>query len=274
MSEGLRPATVVRIGRGEARPDEDDVAVEEPLEIRLHGQPFATIMRTPGSDRALAAGFLLAEGVLRSPGDLGAVEHCRHPRHPEFHNVVDVFLLGEARAHVEEEIAARRNVVTSAACGICGRVTIDSLQTRAERLPVTWTMAVDEVACLPGRLREHQRLFDRTGGLHAAGLFDRAGSCLAVAEDVGRHNAVDKIIGEMVLAERLPLSGAALAVSGRVSFEIVQKAWIAGVPVICAVSAPTSLAIDLAITAGVTLVAFARESRFNVYSHPERIRAL
>ena len=274
MSDGFERVPVVRVrrGAGPAAGADDTVAVEEPLEIRLHGQSFAVIMRTPGADRALTAGFLLAEGVMDDPGDLGAVESCRHPQYPQHHNVVDVFLLGEARARLEQHLSQRRQVIASSSCGLCGRATIDALRCRAAPIEVTWSMDAERAAELPDRLRAQQSVFDRTGGLHAAALFTTAGEPLAFAEDVGRHNAVDKVIGSMVLAERLPLPDAVLVVSGRTSFEIVQKAWIAGVPLICAVSAPSSLAIELASAAGITLLGFARDRGFNVYCHPARLR--
>jgi FdhD protein len=262
---------VTRVGRnGDQRP-EDTVAVEEPLEVRLHGKPFAVIMRTPGSDRDLAAGFLLSEGVLRSADDLGAVEHCRHPHHPEYHNIVDVFLIGDARQAADRHLQERRNVLTNSSCGLCGRVTIESLQKCLQPIPSSWSIDRSAAAALPELLRSQQRLFDETGGLHAAGLFSTDGRSLAFAEDVGRHNAVDKVIGRMLLENQLPLRNAILAVSGRASYEIVQKAWIAGLGFICAVSAPSSLAIDLASAAGITLLGFARESGFNLYCHSERV---
>jgi len=260
---------VVRVGRGGGA--EDSIAVEEPLEIRLHGRPFSVIMRTPGDDRALAAGFLLAEGVIAGADDLGAVEHCRHPGRPEVHNVVDVYLLGTAAAGLETRLAARRQTTTNASCGMCGRVSIESLACRAVPLAGGWTMDAAVAGSLPARLRDRQRGFEVTGGLHAAGLFTIDGACEVSAEDVGRHNAVDKVIGEMLLAERLPLSDYALAVSGRTSFEIVQKAWLAGIGLICAVSAPSSLAIELASEAGITLIGFARNGGFNVYAHAARV---
>jgi FdhD protein len=259
------------VGRPGAGELDDLAAVEEPLEVRLHGKPFSVIMRTPGDDRALAAGFLLSEGIVRTAADIGAVEHCRHPDHPEGHNVVDVYLVGSAAASLDAHLDERRNVLTNSSCGLCGRVTIESLRTRAAFLPVTWTMTKERAASLSGRLREHQRVFDTTGGLHAAALFTSDGSCDASAEDVGRHNAVDKVIGAMVLEERIPLNEVALAVSGRLSFEIVQKAWLAGIGLVCAVSAPSSLAIDLAQEAGITLLGFARDGGFNIYTYPARL---
>ena len=260
---------VTRVGRSGG--GEDAAAVEEPLEVRLHGRPFAVIMRTPGDDRALAAGFLLSEGVVTSLEDVGAIEHCRHPQHPEVHNVVDVYLLGEAAAALEERLALRRQVLTTSSCGMCGRVSIESLQHRAVPLERTWTMDPVVAASLPSRLRGRQRTFDVTGGLHAAALFTPDGVCEAAAEDVGRHSAVDKVIGSMLLEDRLPLSGVALAVSGRTSFEILQKAWLAGIGLVCAVSAPSSLAIEVAQEAGITLLGFARDGGFNIYAHPERV---
>lgn len=266
-----RRVGVVRVSRGDTVRETDLAAVEEPLEVRLHDRPFAVIMRTPGADRALAAGFLLAEGVIASGQELGAVEHCRHPDHPEVHNVVNVFLLGPARDRLDERLAARRQVATSAACGMCGRVSIESLETRLPALSLSTRVDRRFVQGLPDRLREQQQVFDRTGGLHAAGLFTVPGDLAATAEDVGRHNAVDKVVGAMLFEDRLPLTGHALVVSGRTSFEIVQKAWIAGIELVCAVSAPSSLAIDAAIAAGITLIGFAREQGFNIYSHPDRV---
>jgi FdhD protein len=249
----------------------DLAAVEEPLEVRLHGKPFAVIMRTPGEDRALAAGFLFSEGVVGGASALGAVEHCRHPDRQEAHNVVDVYLLGEARASLDRLLEERRNVLANSSCGLCGRVTIDAVAVRAARIGVGWTMDKDVAARLPAALRARQAGFEGTGGLHAAGLFTAGGDCVMSAEDVGRHNAVDKVVGQMLLDDRLPLADLVLAVSGRVSYEIVQKAWLAGIGLVCAVSAPTSLAVDLADRAGITLLGFARDGGFNVYTHADRL---
>ena len=271
--DGARSVHVVRIGARGVSEQLDLVAVEEPLEIRLHDRPFVVVMRTPGRDRQLAAGFLLSEGIVHDAAELGAVESCRHPDHPDAHNVVNVFLLGAARVRLEETLAARRHVLSNSSCGICGRLTIESLTTRAGRLPVTGQTDRTVIAALPDRLRARQAVFETTGGLHGAALFSPGGELLTDAEDVGRHNAVDKVIGSMLLDERLPLNGLGLVVSGRASFEIVQKAWLAGIEIVCAVSAPSSLAVDLAEEAGMTLIGFAREHSFNVYSHPARIRS-
>lgn len=267
----VRAVSVTRATASGALPASDNVAVEEPLEIRLHDRPFVVVMRTPGADRDLTAGFLLAEGVIRSSTELGAVEHCRHPDLAEAHNIVNAFLTGGAQARVSTLIEERRNVTATSSCGICGRVTIESLTTRAKALTTRSAIRADVVHRLPEALRERQSLFERTGGLHGAALFSVDGECVTAAEDVGRHNAVDKVLGRMLLDDRLPLSGHVLVVSGRVSFEIVQKAWLAGVEIICAVSAPTSLAVELADEAAVTLIGFARDQAFNIYSHADRV---
>jgi FdhD protein len=270
----MREFPVRRVSGGLAAETRDAVAVEEPLEIRLHDRPFVVIMRTPGEDRALTAGFLLAEGIISSGEELGAVEHCRHPDYPDVHNVVNVFFRAAALARVEQVLAERRNVVASSSCGICGRLTIESLATHAAPLTAQGTIDVAVLHALPAALRQHQTVFDQTGGLHAAALVTADAEVVVAAEDVGRHNAVDKVIGRMVLDDRLPLGSLVLVVSGRASFEIVQKAWLAGVGTVCAVSAPSSLAVELADQAGITLVGFARELGFNVYTHPQRLRGV
>jgi FdhD protein len=225
-------------------------------------------MRTPGADRELAAGFLLAEQVIGSADDLGTIEYCTDAQ-PDNSNVVNVTLTDEQR--VARALADRRQVTTNASCGMCGRLTIDSLTVRLAPIDAAWTMDAQLLASLPTRLRAAQAAFDETGGLHAAALFSPDGRLADVAEDVGRHNAVDKIIGRRLLREELPLSAHALCVSGRTSFEIVQKAAIAGIPLVAAVSAPSSLAIDLARASGVTLVGFVRDGGFNIYAHENRI---
>lgn len=243
----------------------DRVAVEQPLEVRLHGEPFSVIMRTPGEDRALALGFLFSEGVIRSGADVVSVVESDGDR-------VDVTLSGARSPVLDEVLASRRNVATNSSCGLCGRRTLESLDVPGGPVPVGWTVPAALVASLPEALASVQRAFAETGGLHAAGLFDLDGGLERSAEDVGRHNAVDKLVGHMVLVGRVPLDRSILAVSGRLSFEIVQKAWLAGVPVVAAVSAPSSLAIDLAERAGMTIAGFVRGGRFNVYTGVERIR--
>jgi FdhD protein len=262
---------VMRVGRGNREDGADLAATEEPLEVRLHGRPFSVIMRTPGSDRELAAGFLFSEGVIRTGADIGAVEHCHHPDYPEVHNVVDVYLIGDASASVDARLDDRRRVLTTSACGLCGRSTLESLRIRAAPLHAAISLPASLAASLPERLRAQQSAFDETGGLHGAALFATDGACVAAAEDVGRHNAVDKIVGAMLLRDALPLDNHALAVSGRASYEILQKAWLAGIGLVCAVSAPSSLAVELAQEAGITLLGFARNGGFNIYTHEHRI---
>jgi FdhD protein len=271
MSDALRSVGVVRV-RGAARAAESDcAATEEPLEVRLHDQPFAVIMRTPGADRELAAGFLLAERVISGADELGTIAHCTDAAadHPE--NVVNVTLAGGSIAAVERLLAGRRHVTTNSSCGMCGRRTIESLATEVAPIAAAWRVTAALIASLPDQLRARQAVFEETGGLHAAGLFARDGRLVDVAEDVGRHNAVDKIVGRMLMREALPLSDHLLCVSGRTSFEIVQKAVIAGIPIVAAVSAPSTLAVDLAQAYGVTLVGFIRGDSFNIYTHPQRV---
>lgn len=264
----MREVVVSR--QGEAH--KDFVAVEEPMEVRVNGASFAVIMRTPGADRDLAAGFLLAEDVIRGADEIGAIEYCQDVTDEGRDNTINVTVTGGAVARFGARLGERRQVMMTASCGLCGRRTIESLQARIATVQGKWTIDAGVIASLPDRLRTTQAVFDSTGGLHAAGLFDRSGVLQLSAEDVGRHNAVDKIVGRTLLTGRHPLDGSILLVSGRTSFELVQKALLAGVPVIAAVSAPSSLAIDLAQRSNITLCGFVRGPRFNIYSHPERIR--
>jgi FdhD protein len=250
---------------------QDLVAIEEPLEVRVNGEPFAVIMRTPGADRDLAAGFLLAEGVVQSGDELGTIEHCADADEDGRGNTLNVQVIGEAVARLTSRLRERRQVTMTAACGLCGRRTIDSLRARVASVQGAWRVRADVIRGLPHTLRRAQNAFQATGGLHAAGLFSLDGSLNAIAEDVGRHNAVDKIVGRHLLADALPLDQAMLLVSGRTSFELVQKALLAGIPLIAAVSAPSSLAIALAVEAGITLCGFVRGEAFNIYAHPDRV---
>ncbi|MDE3156592.1 MAG: formate dehydrogenase accessory sulfurtransferase FdhD [Acidobacteriota bacterium] len=271
MTDALRRVDVMRV-RAAARSRARDVAaVEEPLEIRLQGEPFAVIMRTPGDDVALAAGFLLAERVIAGAGDLTSIAPCRYATGADEGNVLQVTLAPARAAALPGLLASRRRIQMNASCGLCGRLTIASLRADVPPLAAGWTMSAGVVAALPARLRPAQAGFEATGGLHAAALFTPRGEMEAVAEDVGRHNAVDKVIGRRLLAAGLPLSSRALMVSGRASFEIVQKALLAGIPLVAAVSAPSSLAIELAEESGITLLGFVRGDAFNAYAHPERI---
>ena len=256
---------------------EDALAVEEPLEIRIgseDGGPvssFVTTMRTPGNDEELAAGLLFAEGVLENRSDLRGVERPKDPRiDPELK--ANVLIATLEPAAFDRAAKLRRGTVMGSACGVCGKTSIENV-IPSDRPPLTcaFTVSPELLYELPKRLRERQSLFAKTGGLHAAGLFSSAGALQEVREDIGRHNATDKLVGAFLLRGGLPLSDRILLVSGRAGFEIVQKAFAAGIPVVASVSAPSSLAVALAETGGITLVGFLRDRRFNVYANPERI---
>ncbi|MGK8525337.1 formate dehydrogenase accessory sulfurtransferase FdhD [Nocardia asteroides] len=248
----------------------DTLAVEEPLEIRIGGQSLTVTMRTPGNDIDLVHGFLASEGMIGSAGDIVAARYCAgtDDQGRNTYNVLDVTL----RTSVP---VPTRGFLTTGACGLCGKTALDEVRTRT-RFPLPSGRPVVDpraLAAMPGMLRERQSVFDATGGLHAAGLFTAEGSALAVREDIGRHNAVDKVIGWALRESRVPGRDLVLIVSGRASFELVQKAVMAGIPILGAVSAPSSLAVDLAAEAGLSLVGFLRGDTMNVYSAPERIRA-
>ncbi|MFG1886365.1 formate dehydrogenase accessory sulfurtransferase FdhD [Micromonospora sp. NPDC049051] len=255
---------------------QDSLAVEEPLEIRVGAagpgrrRPLAVTMRTPGDDLDLAIGFLLTEGLIRSADDVRTAQLCAGAETPNTYNVVDVVL---APGVPEPAVDPARNFYTTSSCGVCGKASIDAVRTRSvfavDDDPLTVPAAV--LTALPDRMRAAQRGFDRTGGLHAAGLFTADGDLVVLREDVGRHNAVDKVVGWAVRERRLPLVGHVLLVSGRASFELTQKAWMAGLPLLAAVSAPSSLAVELAEEAGLTLVGFLRGHAMNVYARPDRI---
>ena len=253
---------------GGIRESEDRVAAEEPLEIRAGGKPLAVVMRTPGDDAALAAGFLLTEGMIRGPEDIESVRHCTDVPESARGNVIDVRLAPDVP---DPSDAARRAFYVTSSCGICGKASIDAVRMQAPPLVFSATIAPDALPRLVPTLRQAQVTFERTGGLHAAGLFRFDGSLVATAEDVGRHNAVDKIVGGRLLQTDWPLTERLLLVSGRVGFEIVQKAWLAGIPAVAAVSAPTSLAIELAQESNMTLLGFLRGEDYNVYAGPERL---
>lgn len=249
----------------------DTLVVEEPLEIRVNGSPVAVTMRTPGSDVELAQGFLLTEGVIAERDDVATVKYCRgEDDGVNSYNVLDVTL----RAGLQVPDSAVRNFYTTSSCGICGKASLDAVRLASRHSPGDdpSTVAAATLSAMPDRLRSAQKVFAATGGLHGAALFDRDGTVLVVREDVGRHNAVDKVIGWGLEDERIPLSGSVLLVSGRASFELTQKAVMAGIPILAAVSAPSSLAVDLAAESGLTLVAFLRGDSMNVYSRPDRVR--
>ncbi|MDA8309339.1 MAG: formate dehydrogenase accessory sulfurtransferase FdhD [Actinomycetota bacterium] len=267
----VEPVTVTALSASGRTEQRDQVAGEEPLEIRLAGPdspaaPIAVTMRTPGHDFELAVGFLLAEGLLCDQSDLRTVKYCAlEEGEPQEFNVVTVT---SART---VGTGPRRRTTVSASCGICGSATLDVLKDRCPSLPTGEKVAAEVLMSLPDRLHRGQRVFTQTGGLHAAGLFDASGSAMAIREDVGRHNAVDKLVGWAAMRKLLPLGGSVLVVSGRVSYEIVQKAAVAGVPTLVAVSAPTSLAVTTAQALGMTLAGFVREGRANLYAGAWRV---
>ncbi|GAA1825203.1 formate dehydrogenase accessory sulfurtransferase FdhD [Nesterenkonia flava] len=267
---------VVRVTRTEAgvatRERADVLAAEEPLELRMRGESFTVTMRTPGHDFELAAGFLVSEGILSSPEQLLGLRYCAGTDEAgnQTYNVIDADLDPALAALAVKD---RRQVLTTSACGICGTTSIDAVEKAlpAHQPAAQLTMSAQTLLDLPDRLREGQQLFDKTGGVHAAGLFSGEGELLCVREDVGRHNAVDKVVGRAFLDGQLPLGGTALQVSGRASFELVQKAALAGVELLSAVGAPSSLAADLAERAGITLAGFSRGRSINIYTHAHRI---
>jgi FdhD protein len=274
---------VVRYTRdGHLAPAEPDtVAIEEPLDIRISGDTVAITMRTPGAERFLVTGFLFAEGLIHSAEDLGTLTHCGRPGEEGYGNIVEVTPAPGLVIDLEKVSATKRGTLTTAACGVCGRRSVDDLMASCTPVPPGPEIAASVLARATEHLRSVQPNFARTGGVHAAAALDEKGEVLAAFEDVGRHNAVDKVVGALLLQHglrsardsRLATSRATvLVVSGRVSFEIIQKATVARVPVVASVSAASSLAIDLAERAGLTLATFVRDGRFNLYTHPERVR--
>ncbi len=263
--------TITRWQGDTARESRDTVAAEEPLEIRINGESLAVTMRTPGDDFALAAGFLLAEGIVQTADEIGAMAYCADPENPDLQNIVNVYLASDWNPDVETT-RWKRNFTANSSCGLCGKASIEAVRCLAPPLPDSdFRVSVGIIHTLNERLRAAQRVFAQTGGLHAAGLFDGQGTLLALREDVGRHNAVDKLIGAELLAERVPLAERLLMVSGRTSFEIMQKAAVARVPIVCAVSAPSSLAVQLASDLRMTLIGFLRGDTMNVYAGAERV---
>jgi FdhD protein len=276
MSSSKTRAAVTTVEEGRRAPARDDaLATEEPMETRLiiagRRQTVAVTMRTPGSDFELAAGFLYGEGIVASREQVRAINYCRKGEVDEEqrYNIVNV----ELRAGIDPDLRTlERHFYTNSSCGVCGKASLEALEIRGcPVLPPGPTVTAELVYSLPDQLRRAQGLFDVTGGLHAAGLFDSSGRLVALREDVGRHNAIDKLVGWALLQDRLPLSDHIVMVSGRSSFEILQKCVAAGAPIVCAISAPSSLAVDVARRFGVTLVGFLRGRRFNVYTGEERI---
>jgi FdhD protein len=267
---GGRPterSRVLRVRDGRVQELPDDLAAEEPLEIRLGGEAVAVTMRTPGHDAELAVGFLVTEGIV-SPADVAGVRQCRSEEGDG--GVADVVLRPEGKPSG----GWQRNFYATSSCGVCGKASIEAVRVAAEPVGEGPTVTAATLKTLPDRLRTAQRVFERTGGLHAAGLFTAQGELVLLREDVGRHNAVDKVVGRAALEGSLPLSDRILLVSGRASFEILQKALVAGIPLVASVSAPSSLAVRLARESNMTLVGFLRPGGFNVYAGAERVESL
>ena len=271
LRRNLTPAKVVAFNDGVRSERPDTLATEEPMEIRVagpgqEGKAVSVTMRTPGGDYELAVGFLFTEGLIE-PGDVQRVAYCDDLGDEEQrYNVVTVTL-----SRPFDHDVLRRNFYATSSCGICGKAALEDVEVRCAPVAPGPEVSADVLVTLPDALRDKQKVFDRTGGLHAAGLFTSAGELGALREDVGRHNAVDKVIGEALLRGALPLADRILQVSGRLSFEIVQKAAVAGIPIVSAVSAPSSLAVEAGERFGMTVVGFVREGRCNVYTHPERV---
>lgn len=249
----------------------DTVVVEEPLEIRIAGDTFAVTMRTPGHDRELVLGLLFAEGVITSVADVGTITHCGKTGDEGRENTIDVTPAPGAKLALPDDLPGKRGTLTTSACGVCGRKSIDDLLARCAPLPLGPTLPAAAITRAVASLEGAQALFTQTGGCHGALLTTFDGERVAAFEDVGRHNAVDKLVGAMLLAKKLPLAGHILTVSGRASFELVQKAALAGIPVLASVSAPSTLAMDLAKRANLTLAGFVRGNAMNVYAGVERV---
>jgi len=273
---GSKTKTRVRVVEdGQVRTRPDTLATEEPMEMRLVSdstkQSVAVTMRTPGADFELAAGFLYAEGIISSWEEIHRISYCTDPEvdAEQLYNIVNM----ELRGGLDYDLSSlERNFHTTSACGVCGKASLEQLEIRGcPVIPQGPEIEADKIRTLPDRLREAQGIFEHTGGLHAAAIFDAEGELVALREDVGRHNAVDKLVGWALLEGRLPLTDHVIMVSGRTSFEILQKSLMAGTPVVCAISAPSSLAVDLARQFRMTLVGFLRGERFNVYAGFERI---
>ena len=263
---------VSKLRAGAATEQADTLVVEEPLEIRVNGTPVTVTMRTPGADFELAQGFLLTEGLITRRDDVATVRYCQGADSDgvNSYNVLDVTLAPDVPA---PDVDVTRNFYTTSSCGVCGKSSLEAVRLSSRHSPGDDPAKVSAAAltAMPAQLRTAQKVFATTGGLHGAALFGADGAMLAVREDIGRHNAVDKVIGWALENERIPAAGSVLLVSGRASFELTQKAVMSGIPILAAVSAPSSLAVDLAVQSGLTLVAFLRGDSMNVYSRPDRI---
>ena len=263
---GTHRVHVMKISEDHSQHIEDEVVVEEPVEIRVNGESVSVTMRTPGDDFDLAAGLLWTEGIIQSASEIGSIAYCPDEEQPELKNIVNITLVDNTR-----KIVPSRLTWTNSSCGLCGKASLDAIRQVCRPISSVMTVQHDVLYALPARLREAQANFDRTGGIHAAALFDNAGRMLLLREDLGRHNAVDKVLGGALRSGAIKTSETVMMVSGRLGFEIAQKALVAGVPVLVSVSAPSSLAVELAEDFGMTAVGFLRGRSMNVYAHPERI---
>jgi FdhD protein len=263
----LKRVSVLRIDEKQSQGIDDDVVMEEPLEVRVNGDSLSVTMRTPGDDFDLAVGLLWTEAVIQSRGEIGTIAYCPDEEEPELKNIVNVTLVDASR-----RIESSRRLWSNSSCGLCGKATLDSIRQTCRPVTSRIVVSTQLLFSLPGRLREAQANFERTGGIHAVGLFDAQGSLLVLREDIGRHNALDKVLGAALLGG-LSLDDTVLMVSGRLGFEIAQKALVGGIPVVASISAASSLAIELATDFGMTTIGFLRGRSMNVYSHAERINA-
>jgi FdhD protein len=257
---------VVKLDEKQQKHTEDEVVVEEPLEVRVNGESISVIMRTPGNDFDLTIGLLLTEGIIHSRDEIGTVAYCPDEQEPELKNVVNVGLLDAKR-----KLKSSRLSWSSSSCGLCGKATLEAIHQDCKPIRSAAAASYHVLCSLPLRLRQAQSNFDRTGGIHAAALFDLQGSLLVLREDIGRHNAVDKILGAALTA-KLTLDKTIMMVSGRLGFEIAQKALIGGIPIVASISAPSSLALNLADDFQMTAIGFLRGGSMNIYTHPERVR--
>jgi FdhD protein len=262
----LTRVQVLKIDEKRLQHIEDDVVVEEPLEVRVNGESFSVNMRTPGDDFDLAVGLLWTEGLIHSAGEIGTIAYCPDEEQPELRNIVNVGLVDASR-----KLESSRRLWSNSSCGLCGKATLEAIHQACRRIDSRIHIHYDVLCELPSRLRQAQLNFERTGGIHAAALFDPGGNLLLLREDLGRHNAVDKLLGAALRGGTIVLSETVMLVSGRLGFEIAQKALAAGVPIVVSISAPSSLAIELGSDFGMTVIAFLRGRSMNIYTHPERI---
>ncbi len=262
----LKRLRVVRLDEEHTKHIEDEVVVEEPLEIRVNGESVSVTMRTPGNDFDLAVGLLWTEGIIKSRDEIGTIAYCPDEDQPELKNVVNVGLVDANR-----KLQSSRRLWSNSSCGLCGKATLDAIHQACQPISSTMIVEYDVICSLPARLREAQANFERTGGIHAVGLFDRQGSLLVLREDIGRHNAVDKVLGA-ALVGGVVLGDTVMMVSGRLGFEIAQKAVVAGIAVVASISAPSNLAVELAEEFGMTAIGFLRGRSMNVYTHAGRVK--